>query len=137
LSSDDIAFFNVYQNRVDLQPYVFRAFESLKNYSGCSDKKFTVPITLLKEDREAYINKRIEAYHKRLRSDTDCMLKSKKAVLMFRADNGLDRYTALRETVIQGDGRLCIEVNINSNMAVSYYGGVFIQEEYLPTILAM
>jgi hypothetical protein len=65
------------------------------------------------------------------------MLKSKKAVLMFRADNGLDRYTALRETVIQGDGRLCIEVNINSNMAVSYYGGVFIQEEYLPTILAM
>jgi hypothetical protein len=137
VSPSDIKFFDNYRDLIDLNSRVYQAYNSTENYAGEFEKQYTVPITLIREDREAYIDKRVEVYRKRLRLATDAMLKSRKAVLMFRADNGLDKATALRDTVVNGDGRLCIEVNINSNMAVTYYGGTFLQEEYLPTILSM
>lgn len=137
ISKSDIEFFNNYRDLIDLQPYMYSEFSSVENFAGDVEKKYMVPITLLRENRDAYISKRIETYRKRLRASTDALLLSRKNVFMFRSENGLDRATALRDTIAQGDGRLCIEANINSNMAITYYGGTFMQEEYLPTILSM
>lgn len=137
LSKSDITFFKSYASLVDLEDYVYSEFDSTENYAGDVEKKYTVPLTMLREDRDAYIAKRVETFRKRLRTATDAYILSKKSVLMYRTDNGSDRTDPIRGTVNVGDGRLCIEVNIFSNMAVSYYGGTFIQEEYLPMILSM
>jgi hypothetical protein len=137
VSQSDIKFFNDYRDLVDLQPNVYQEYFNAENNSGVVEKQYTVPINLIRENREEYIRKRVEVYRKRRRVASDILLRSRKAVLMFRADNGTDWVSALRSTIADGDGRLCIEVNINSNGAIAYYGGAYLQEDYLPTVLSM
>lgn len=137
VSGSDVSFFKMYSDLISLPDYVYSEFSNVENVAGTVEKDYTVPINLVREDRELYIKKRVDVFRKRLRVATDAYLKASKNVLMFRMDNNLDRVTPIRDTVLVGDGRLCIEVNVETGLGVSYYGGTFIPEEYISTIMTM
>ncbi len=137
VSPSDITFFNNYRELIDLEPYVYEEYNDAIKEHGNYEKKKTVPITLLRSDREAYIQKRTDVYRWRTRSALDSYLSKSKASLMFRFDNGSDRASALRETVSQGDGRICIEVNPDSGAVLTYYGGTYLTEDNIPIILSL
>ena len=137
IAPSDIKFFFNYKDAIKFPSYVYEHYDKCESYTYESEAKYTVPIELVRESKELYMEKKIEACRKRLRYATDKFIKEHKNVLMFRMDNNTDRCTALRDTIVEGDGRLCIEVNLNSNLAVPYYGGVYIPENHLPTILSL
>lgn len=137
LSKSDVDFFNNFRDLVDLPQYVYSEFQFVDNYAGDVEQKFMVPINLVREDKQQYINKRVEMYRKRIRTATESYLVNKKNVLMFRANNVMDRVPSLKDSIYVGDGKLRVEVDLNSKMAIVYYGGTYLQEEYLPTILSI
>lgn len=137
ISENDITFFASMQDYLDLPAEIYQEWHGAECYAYDSAKRYTVPIELIREDRNKFMDKKVDVYRKRLRYATDKFIAAHKNVLMFRMDNGTDRATALRETIVEGDGRLLIEVNLNSNMAVTYYGGVFLPETNIKTIISL
>lgn len=99
------------------------------------EKRFVVDSKLLYTDRELYMKKRLEVYRKRRRTVMNEYVDKAKNILMFRTENILDRCHAVRNGVVQGDGRLCIEVSITEGLTRVYYGGVFVPDDMLPAII--
>lgn len=137
ISPSDISFFSNYKDLIELDDAVYTEYDKVSKQHGDYEKKMTVPITLIREDREQYIQKRVDCFRKRTKAALDDYLKRSKAVLMFRFDNGSDRASSIKDTVYQGDGRLCVEVNLNTNMVLTYYGGTYLTVDNLPTILSL
>ena len=102
-----------------------------------SDKKYSVSPSLLREVKEIYVSKRVEVARKRIRYAMDKQVREGKNVLLFRADSTMDRTSPVHDTVILGDGRLCIEVSLSSGLCVVYYGGSYIPENMVPEILKL
>lgn len=133
----EFAFARQYREHVQVSDYICNLLDTVECKAPNVTDKFRVPIHLASTDREAYFKQRIESFRKKLRYSTDNYLSNSRNVLMFIAGNGRDRCTPVRLGVKQGDGRLVIEVNVDSGIATSYYGGQYITEDYLPTILSM
>ena len=137
LTQSDISFSEQYPTLFELPEYVRREYSGVKSYTYDVEKKYVVPPSLIREGKDVYLQKRADIARKKLRVATDKYLQGRMAVLQFRANNNVDRTTAIRETIMTGDGRLCIEVSPDSNTCVPYYGGVYIPEDMLPSILSI
>lgn len=137
IGKSDISFVNSFPGQVNIGMNTLLLHGNAECVAGDVEKKFIVPISLVKEDREAYMSKRTDAFWKRVRLATDNLVSTRKNVLMFRMNNNNDRCIPVRETVSMGDGRLCIEVDMRSGVAISYYGGTYITEDLLPAILSL
>lgn len=116
---------------------VYNTFNSCKSVAGDITKEVAVPYDLIKRGKEGYLTARHNIAKKRYRKVIDRLVLESKAVLGFRCDNNLDKYTSMGETIQIGDGRLCMEVHINRGTMVSYYGGTYIERDLLPQILSM
>lgn len=137
ITKSDLDWIEKYPDIEDLSQRVFGDYASANKVLYDADSKFIVPLTMMKEGKAAYYKARVLAYHKRYRYTIDRYVTDSINVLQFRLDGPMDRSVAVRNTVRDGDGRLCIEVGLNTGFVQSYYGGVFVQEEYLPTILSL
>ena len=101
------------------------------------EKKIPVPPDLIRKGREEYMNQRADILRKRVRAATDNLVSTRDCVFMFRMNNNNDRCMAVRDTISLGDGRLCVEIDMNSGLPIAYYGGTYIDGDVLPTVLRL
>lgn len=137
LIKSDLDWIEKYPDIESLDPRVFSGYEAANKVLYDSEKKFLVPLDVMKEGKAAYYKARVMSYHSRYKYTINRYVADAMNVLQFRLDGPMDRCQAIRNTVSEGDGRLCIEVGLNTGFVQSYYGGAFLQEEYLPTILSL
>lgn len=138
LTKSDLDWIEKYPEIEELSGRVYGDYSTAEDATYDANSKHVVPLTtLMKEGKSAYYKARVLAYHKRYRYAIDKHVSNATNVLQFRVDGPMDRSIAVRETVKPGDGRLCIEVGLNTGFVQSYYGGAFIQEEHLPMILSL
>lgn len=137
LSKADIAWIEKYPDIDGFSSRVFMDYPvaNLVSYPECS--KFTTPLSALKEGKSVYYKKRVEEYRKRYSYTINRYISDCTNIMQFRVNGPMDRGCPVKTTVHQGDGRLCIEVGMDNGSVASYYGGVFIPEESLPTILSL
>lgn len=137
ISKSDLDWVEKYPDTDQLNADVFNMYNKARPMLFDSESKFTVSLTVMKEGKAAYFNKRVKAYHNRYKYTIDKLVSTQKNIMQFRVGNSMDRGIAVKSTVAQGDGRLCIEIGINEGYVASYYGGVFIEENTLPMILTL
>lgn len=137
ISKSDLSLISSYPDIEQFENYVFDQYDSCEKAVYDAEAKYDVPLTLMKEGKAVYFKARVKAYHKRYQYALNRYVSECTNVMQFRTDNSMDRGSAVRTTVLQGDGRLCIEVNMSNITVQSYYGGVFITEDMLPTILRL
>lgn len=136
ISPSDIEFLRKYPEIDTLPDRVLIGYSDTEKCTYDVEKKHSVSPTLVREGKEKFFAKRTEIYRKRYKEAFNKMLSSRTNVMQFRTDTASDRGNAISSTVKQGDGRLCIEVHL-SGRCTSYYGGVFVPEDTLPTILSL
>lgn len=137
ISTADISLLDKYRNIEDLDEYVYATYSTVQQCCYDAVSRYTVPITKLKEGKSAYFNAMVKNYRKRYNYALNRYISEFPNVLQFRTDNSMDRGSAVKTTVSEGDGRLCIEVNMSNGTVASYYGGLFITEDLLPSILSL
>lgn len=137
ITQSDIGLLQQYDDIEDLEDYVFSSYPTVEHILFDTEKKYTVPLTALKEGKAAYIKRRVQNYRKSYSYCIGRYISECKNILQFRTGNSMDRGCAVSTTSKQGDGRLCVEVNMSNQTTSVYYGGVFIQEDMLPTILSL
>lgn len=136
ISPSDIEFLRKYPEIEKLPDSVFVGYTDVEKCTYDMEKKYMVSPTLIKEGKEKFFQKRTEIYRKRQKEALNKILSERTNIMQFRTDTSSDRGNAISSTVKQGDGRLCIEVHL-SGRCTSYYGGVFVTEDVLPTILSL
>lgn len=138
LTNSDLSFSEQYPDLFELPSYIRKYYSDVQSFVYDMDTKYVIPPTYIRDKgKEAYLEKRAEIARKKLRTATDRYLSEKNCVMQFRANNNVDRTTAVRETISTGDGRLCIEIAPDANSCVAYYGGVYVPEDLLESILSM
>lgn len=137
LAPSDVLFSKQYPTLFELPEYIHQEYDYVQKFNYDVEQRYMVPHALLRESKEAYLQKRAEIARKRLRIATDRYLSYRSHVLQVRANNNIDRTTPIRDTIEMGDGRLCIEVSPDSNVCTTYYGGVFIPEDMLDSVLSI
>ena len=137
VTPSDVTFSQQYPSLFEMPEYIVQEYDSAEKYLYDVERKYVVSPALIKEGKEVYLKKRADTAKKRLRLATDKYLSEKKCVIQFRANSNMDRTTPLRETITTGDGRLCIEVDIENGLCTTYYGGVYIPEDMIEQILSM
>lgn len=135
ISNSDIAFFRNKQELVDIPSYVYDEYNTVVDKSGDVEKKYTVPMTLLKTDKDMFMKKRLEVFRKRTREATNDLVRGTKNVLMFNANSATNRCIPLNEQTTQGDGRLLMEFFLEKEFITCYYGGVYLPYDYIPDII--
>lgn len=133
----DAEFLSKFDDGDEFTPEMFCYHDTSECIAGDISKEIPLPADMMSKGRENFINVRTKICKKRWRTVVDRYILNNKAVLLFRADNNLDRCTPLSESISQGDGRLCIEVHFNRGGTTSYYGGVYIPEDFIPSILSL
>ena len=133
----DLSLIKKYPTVEEMEPFVFDMYSDAIPMLYDSESKFDVPLTVMKEGKNAYFIKRVHAYRKRYAYCINKYLSGCSHVMQFRTDSSTDRGSAVKATAAAGDGRLCIEVNMSNQTVSSYYGGVFVTEDVLPTILSL
>lgn len=137
LTKSDLDWINRYRDIEDFSDRVFGDYNSANKVLYDSESKFIVPLSVMREGHSVYNKERVMSYHKRYKYTIDRYIADSFNVLQFRLDNSMDRGCSVNSTAKQGDGRLCIEVGVNTGFVSSYYGGAFVQEEHLPMILSL
>lgn len=135
VSPSDVQFFDQRRFMVDIPEYVYAEHCNVPARIGEVEQKYTVPLALLRTDKDAFVNKRIECYRKRLRTATENVVRSSKNVLVFFTNNLTNRCSPISEQVVQGDGRLILEYFLERGFINCYYGGVYVPQDYLTDIL--
>lgn len=120
-----------------IEDYVFHNYPNTKCVAGDIGKKYDVDIKLMLTDKEQYMIKRKDCYKKRRREIIDTLVSQYYNVMLFRANTNLDRCADATENIKQGDGKLVMQVDINFGNIIIYYGGIYIQEDMLPSILSL
>lgn len=120
-----------------IEDYVFGLYPTTKCVAGDIGKKYDVDFKLLLTDKEQYYIKRKDCYKKRRRDILDHLVSSYYNVMLFRANSNIDRCSDATANMKQGDGRLIMQVDINFGNIIVYYGGVYIQEDMLSSILSL
>lgn len=143
-SKSDIQFILVNKNKnifsEDIIEYVNEGvMDELLDAESCNiniGDKFKVPYSLIKQDKNMYLKKKIESIGKKYKYILDSYIKDKRYVLQFRTNCNTDRGKAVSSTIEESDGRLLIEVNVNDGSSKVYYGGVSLDKEHIPLILS-
>lgn len=86
---------------------------------------------------DAWLVDRTEAVFKHKRYAIDHLLEKQMAVLSFRSNTNMDSCTSIIEKSYMGDGKLYIEVDIESGMQTIRYGGVAIGLDDAKMILSL
>ena len=139
LKEEDIVFRKAIKN-TELSMYSYVSDETLslwdKRFVRKVNLKRSVPIPVLRQfkDKDTWLQARSDYAVKLHRLRLTEYLRNQEAVLIFRAirDN---MCPSLKDDVRIGDGRLYIEVDLTNGVASTYYGGQWIQPEYVKTIL--
>lgn len=131
----DIQFFMTQQGWVDIPDYVYAEYTSAVPKIGDTEKKLSVPFYVLKEGNEVFLNKKSECCKKRIRTATDAYVRESKNVLMFATNAQTNRCTELSEQASMGDGRLLMEFYLEKGFMNCYYGGAYLPQEYLTTVI--
>ena len=137
ITNSDLEWIKRYPEMGDVSSRILADYPLAEKMVYDSDTKYLVPTSLMREGTMVYVRKRIDAYHKKYIYAINRLLRDTKNVLQFRVDNNMDRGAAIHTSVTEGDGRLCIEVGLNTGVSTVYYGGTYIQEDLLPTILTL
>lgn len=137
IAPSDIGLIKQYPDIEELNHYVFDSYPSVEHVIYDAEKKFIVPLSVMKEGKAAYYTKRVKSYHKRYAYALGKYIEDCTNIMQFRLGNTLDRGLSACTTARQGDGRLCIEVSMTQGVVTSYYGGVFVTEDTLPMILSL
>lgn len=127
--------FMVQQSPMALPEYFLSEYTRAKQELGDSCTRYTVDPKLAITDKEKYIKTRQDIYYKRRRHAADAYIDTCDTVLMFRADSNMDNYRPVSVSAKAGDGRLLIEVHPMTNAVASYYGGVYLEKNMLPSVL--
>ena len=135
ISKQDMEFFMKYPEYYELPTYFSEMYEKASERLYGFDKKYQVPPTLMREGKEVYFKARTDSAKKRISKARDMLIEQTKNIIQFRADSNMDNIRPLRESVELGDGKLCIEVALSSGTCVSYYGGSYIPDDIIPSIL--
>lgn len=135
-SPSDVEFLRTYGDD-ELTDYVLINYTDTVAKHYDVEKKYTVDPTLIAKGRETYLKKRMDVYRKRYKESLNTLINESTNVLQFTVNSMNDRGNAIRTTVKQGDGRLCIEVDLDIGRCFAYYGGEFITEDIIPTILSL
>lgn len=133
----DINFLKQYREVEDLEDYIFDSYSGVEHRTYDAERKYSVPLSALKEGKAAYFKKRVQNFRKSYSYSVNKYIAECTNVLQFRTGNSMDRGCAVSTTSKLGDGRLCVEVNVYNKISHIYYGGVFMQEEALPAILSL
>lgn len=137
ITPSDINLIQKYPHIEEMESYVFSYHKDTEKMIYDSETKYDVPLSVMKEGKNIYFTKRVQAYRKRYSYSINRYLAECQCVMQFRTDSSTDRGSAVKATAKNGDGRLCIEINMSNQTVSSYYGGVFITEDILPTILSL
>lgn len=133
----DCNFINQYPEVEELDNQFFEKYSFTDKICYNVEKDYTVPMTLLKQGKEVYFKKRCDIYRKRYKKAIDTLISRSSYVMQFLINSKCNRGVPVSTTISQGDGRLCIEVHLDSGLFVGYYGGMHIDEDMLKTILTL
>lgn len=137
ISKQDMEFFMKYPEFYELPPYFTTMYDKASERLYGFDKKYQVPPTLMREGKEVYFKARTDNAKKRISKARDMLIEQSKNIIQFRADSNMDNIKPLRDQVGLGDGKLCIEVALSSGSCVTYYGGTYIPDDVIPSILSL
>ena len=136
-SPSDIEFLRMYPDVEKLSDRVLVNYSETEKRHYDIEKKYIVDPTLIRKGKVAYLNKRTEIYRERYKEALNKLIAEHTNVMQFTVNSMNDRGDAVRTIVKQGDGRLCIEVDLGIGRCLAYYGGVYVEEDMLPTILSL
>lgn len=137
ISPSDLEFLRLYSDIEKLEDRVLINYSTTEQCTYDMEKKYIVEPTLIAKGKAVFLNKRAEIYRKRYKASLNKLINETTNVMQFRINGASDRGNAVSTIVHQGDGRLCIEIDIDAGRCISYYGGAFIPEDMLPTILSL
>lgn len=137
ITRNDLEWISKYPEIEELSQRVFAEHGNARPAVYDADKKYEVPLSVIKEGRSVYYKARVDAYHKKYKYAINKYVKQSLGVLQFLSAPNLNRCKPISDSCSEGDGRLCIEVNLNNGLTNIYYGGIRINEEYLPTLLGL
>lgn len=134
----DSTVINKYPLLYDNLPEDYGTLYNLAEYVAIGFDSLYIPdFELMLTDMKSYQSKEVDGYYRRVKEGMQDYINKSMTVFNFRADNNSDRCKKLQDTVVIGDGRLCVDVSLNSNLTTVYYGGVYITEDNIPVILSL
>lgn len=136
-SPSDIEFLRMYSDIEQLSSRLLVSYTETEKKHYDVEKKYIVDPTLITKGKDVYLKKRIEIYRKRYKEALNKLISEHTNVLQFTVNSMNDRGDAVRTMIRQGDGRLCVEVDLDTGRCFAYYGGAYITEDMLPTILSL
>ena len=109
-----------------------------KRYVRESLEKRKIPIPILRQyrSRDEWIAARSDYSVKMQRMRLTEYIKTVEAVAVFRAPSN-NMCPSLKDEVKVGDGRLYLEIDITTGIASAYYGGCWVEADFVKTILSL
>ena len=120
-----------------IESYVYNLYPNTKCVAGDIGSEYDVDMKLMITDREQYDIKRKDCYKRRKRKILDCLTHRYNNVMLFRGNTNVDRCSDMTEDIKQGDGKLIMQVDINYGTIAVYYGGTYIPDNMLTSILSL
>lgn len=137
ISPSDFELIRKYPDIEELDNSVFINYSSTQVADYDMERKYPVSPTLISKGAKAFFDARIKIYRKRYKAALNQLIHESTNVMQFRINGQSDRGNAVSTDVRQGDGRLCIEIDVAGERCTAYYGGAYIPEDMLPTILSL
>lgn len=97
--------------------------------------RFPIPLVSQFSSREEYNIAKFDQINNATKLAMSRFIKTTGAVLMFRAGGNQNIFSSLLKHMHDGDGKLLMEVDIESGICNSYYGGTYLDNEVVKTII--
>lgn len=97
--------------------------------------RFPIPMVSQFTSREEYNTAKFEQINNASKLAISRFIKMTNAILMFRAGGNQNTFSSLLKHMHDGDGKLLMEVDLESGICSSYYGGTYLDNEVVKTII--
>lgn len=135
ITKPDYVFIMQYPDKFDIPKVVLDHYDGVQPFNCSAEKQYVVDDNLMFTDLQKYMEKSVDAVRKRHRYAINKLIEWNKAVLVFDGNHQTNMCSLPSSSIELGDGRLCIEVKLNGNSTLVYYGGVYVPEDQLETII--
>lgn len=135
IQKSDYVFMTQYPDRFDISQDVLAQYNNTELFEYSVEDQFKVDDNLMFKDLEGYLTKSTDAVRKRHRLVVSKLLERNPSACVFDGNVQTNMCTLPSSIATVGDGKLYIEVELQSNQTRIYFGGVYIPEDEIGNIL--
>jgi hypothetical protein len=101
------------------------------------EEKYPLPLPFKYPNLNDWKEARISNIEDCIKFAANRYIRESEATVMFRGGGNQDTYSSLLKSIYEGDGRLYIEVDLNTGTVMSYYGGVYVDLDTVKMLVGL